>query len=96
MNDLATIDAFGAVTEPATLTIQRLLPGPVERIWSYLTVSDLRRRWLAAGEMTLKLGAPLGLETLPVVRGRNANVAIVGRLRVFIRHLQEDQVGELL
>ena len=38
--------------------MQRLLPGPIERIWAYLTESDLRRRWLAAGEMTLEVGAP--------------------------------------
>jgi uncharacterized protein YndB with AHSA1/START domain len=58
MNELSTIDAYGRVTGPATLTMQRLLPGPVERIWAYLTESDLRRRWLAAGEMTLEVGAP--------------------------------------
>ena len=29
MIDPATMFAFGALTEPATLTIQRLLPGPV-------------------------------------------------------------------
>ncbi|MFO1142292.1 MAG: SRPBCC family protein [Amaricoccus sp.] len=61
MNDLSTIDLYGAVTEPATLTIQRLLPGPVDRIWSYLTDSDLRRRWLAAGDMRLEVGAPFEL-----------------------------------
>lgn len=61
MKDLITPDAFGVVTEPATLTIQRVLPGPIERIWSYLTESDLRRRWLAAGEMTLEVGAPFEL-----------------------------------
>ena len=61
MNDLSTIDVYGAVTEPATLTIQRLLPGPVDRIWSYLTDSDLRRRWLAAGDMRLEVGAPFEL-----------------------------------
>jgi uncharacterized protein YndB with AHSA1/START domain len=58
MNEISTIDAYGVVSEPATLTMQRLLPGPVERIWGYLTESDLRRRWLAAGEMTLEVGAP--------------------------------------
>ena len=47
MNQLAFIDAYGVLTEPTTLTIQRLLPGPVERIWSYLTDSELRRKWLA-------------------------------------------------
>ncbi|MBU8537475.1 SRPBCC family protein [Falsiroseomonas tokyonensis] len=57
MNDLMTLDAYGRLTEPATLTIQRLLPGPIERIWAYLTESELRRRWLAAGEMELRLGA---------------------------------------
>ncbi|AWM87625.1 SRPBCC family protein [Microvirga sp. 17 mud 1-3] len=58
MTDLAPLDTYGVLTEPATLTIQRLLPGPIERIWSYLTQSDLRRRWLAAGEMEMSVGAP--------------------------------------
>ena len=54
-------DGYGTLTEAATLKIQRLLPGPVERIWSYLTDSDLRRQWLAAGGMEMKVGAPLEL-----------------------------------
>jgi len=58
MNDIAQIDAYATVTEANTLTIQRLLPAPVERVWAYLTDSDLRRRWLAAGEMKLEAGAP--------------------------------------
>ncbi len=57
MNDLATLDAYGTVTEPATLTIKRLLPGPIDRVWAYLTDSDLRRQWLAAGDMELKVGS---------------------------------------
>src|SRR5260370_9901280 len=54
MSRTTTIDAYGELTEPATLTIERLLPGPIERVWAYLTESDLRRRWLAAGEMEMK------------------------------------------
>jgi len=50
-------DAYGALIEPATLKIERLLPGPIERVWAYLTESDLRRQWLAAGQMELKAGA---------------------------------------
>lgn len=52
-----TLDAYGAFTEPATLTIERVLPGPVERVWAYVTESDLRAKWLAAGEMELRPGA---------------------------------------
>jgi uncharacterized protein YndB with AHSA1/START domain len=57
MNRSATRDDFGVLTEPATLTIQRVLPGPIERVWAYLTQSDLRRQWLAAGEMEMNQGA---------------------------------------
>ena len=56
-----TPDEYGVLTEPATLKIQRLLPGPIERIWAYLTESELRRKWLAAGEMELKVGASFEL-----------------------------------
>jgi len=62
MNDLSPTklapDAYGVLTEPDTLTIQRLLPGPVERVWAYLTEDGLRRQWLAAGEMVLAADAP--------------------------------------
>ena len=58
MTGLKTDDGYGVLTEPATLTIQRFLPGPIERVWAYLTEGDLRRQWLAAGEMEMKVGAP--------------------------------------
>lgn len=61
MTDLVTLNAYGALTEPATLKIQRLLPGPIERVWAYLTESELRRKWLAAGQMEMKVGAPFEL-----------------------------------
>ena len=54
-------DAWGVLTEPATLTIRRVLPGPIERVWAHLTESDLRRRWLASGTMELAVGAPFEL-----------------------------------
>lgn len=50
-------NAYGTLIEPATLKIQRLLPGPIERVWAYLTDSDLRSQWLAAGEMDMKVGS---------------------------------------
>lgn len=58
MTELAMQDAYGVLTEPTTLKIQRLLPGPIERVWAYLTQSELRRQWLAAGPMEMKAGTP--------------------------------------
>ena len=61
MNERAKVGDYGALSEPATLTIQRMLPGPIERVWAYLTESDLRSKWLASGDMELKVGAPFEL-----------------------------------
>ena len=61
MTTMLDEDRYGLLTEPATLTIIRLLPGPADRIWSYLTDGELRRQWLAAGAMEEKAGAPVEL-----------------------------------
>lgn len=61
MNQALAIEAYGEVIEPNTLRIKRLLPGPIDRVWAYLTESDLRRKWLASGAMELRVGAPFEL-----------------------------------
>ena len=61
MNAMTAADAYGRLSEPTTLVIQRVLPGPAERVWRYLVDSDLRRQWLAAGDMEERVGAPLTL-----------------------------------
>lgn len=61
MNEMATRGPYGTLREPGTLWIERSLPGTVDRVWQYLTDSELRSRWLAAGEMTLEVGAPFEL-----------------------------------
>jgi uncharacterized protein YndB with AHSA1/START domain len=62
MTETAPLDAYGALIEPTTLRIQRLLPGPIERVWAYLTESELRRQWLASGDMEMKVGSTFDLE----------------------------------
>jgi uncharacterized protein YndB with AHSA1/START domain len=61
MNIAAADSDCATVTAPGTVRIQRLPPGPVERIWRYLTEGELRRQWLAAGDMKLEVGAPFEL-----------------------------------
>jgi uncharacterized protein YndB with AHSA1/START domain len=53
-------DTHGTLSD-ATLRLQRRLPGPIERVWSYLADSDLRRQWLASGMMSLQPGASFEL-----------------------------------
>ena len=61
MNHATQPRAYAELVEPATLQIERLLPGPMERVWAYLTDSTLRRQWLAAGEMQPEVGSSVEL-----------------------------------
>lgn len=42
---------YGTVPAPETIRFERLLNGPIERVWDYLTKSELKAKWLAAGEV---------------------------------------------
>ena len=46
---------YGELITPDTLQIERTLPGPIERVWRYLTEPELRQKWLAAGPMELEI-----------------------------------------
>jgi uncharacterized protein YndB with AHSA1/START domain len=50
------------LVEPGTLRFERILPGPIERVWAYLTESDKRAQWLAAGEMEPRVGGTVELK----------------------------------
>jgi len=52
---------YAAVVAPQTVRLQRLLPGPIERVWAYLADSDKRRQWLAAGDMQPAAGTDFTL-----------------------------------
>ena len=49
-------DQPGKFTGPAEVRIMRTLPGPIERVWEYLTDSEKRSRWLCGGVLEQKAG----------------------------------------
>jgi len=55
-------DGFGKVLESGAIRFERILPGPIERVWDYLTVPEKRATWLAAGEMELRVGGKVTLD----------------------------------
>lgn len=56
------MSAYGTVTGPQTVRLERLLPGPLERVWAYLTEPEKRAKWLAGGAMEVKTGGSVSLE----------------------------------
>lgn len=55
MNERSTL------IQPSTIRFERLLPGPIERVWAYLVESDKRAQWLAAGDFDLRVGGTIEL-----------------------------------
>jgi uncharacterized protein YndB with AHSA1/START domain len=46
---------------PDTIRFERMLPGPIERVWAYLTQSDKRGQWLASGDMPPQPGSEFAM-----------------------------------
>ncbi len=55
---------FGKPLAKDTMQLERLLPGPIERVWAYLTESEKRGTWLASGDMELRVGGKVQLNFL--------------------------------
>ena len=46
----------GVLLDDNTVRFERLLPGPIERVWSYLAEGDKRAKWLCGGETEPRVG----------------------------------------
>lgn len=51
----------GTSPEQATVRLERMLPGPIERVWAYLTDAEKRKTWLAGGVFDLRVGGTANL-----------------------------------
>jgi uncharacterized protein YndB with AHSA1/START domain len=52
---------YGTKVTEAEVRFERLLPGPIERVWEYVTESGPRSRWFASGRMELHVGGKVEL-----------------------------------
>jgi uncharacterized protein YndB with AHSA1/START domain len=82
------------LVEPGTVKLERLLPGPVERVWAYITESDKRAKWFAGGEFDLRVGgkarlhfdhASLSSDKVPPEKYRNKGTGSPDRDGVITR-----------
>lgn len=47
---------YGELIDATTVRFERLLPGPIERVWAHLVESEKRALWLCAGKTELQVG----------------------------------------
>lgn len=50
------MNEYGQKISEDCVRFERLLPGPVEKVWRYMTHPDYRSRWLCGGEIELAIG----------------------------------------
>ncbi|TGJ99322.1 SRPBCC family protein [Leptospira semungkisensis] len=55
---------YGTYVSSQEIRFERILPGPIETVWEYLTDSEKRGTWLATGPMELKVGGKVQLHFL--------------------------------
>ena len=86
---MKTNEQFGQFTRPGEVRIVRTLPGPIERVWEYLTDSEKRKTWLAAGVFDLRVGGRADLhfdhtnitsENYPEGKGRHDSPGRITRI----------------
>lgn len=58
---MKTNDAYAQFPAPGEIRIMRTLPGPIERLWTYLTDPAKRAKWFAGGPMELRPGGKMEL-----------------------------------
>ncbi len=56
------MDKYGKLIGPNTLRFERLLPGPIERVWQYLVDPEKRKSWFAGGITEQKPGGSMELK----------------------------------
>ena len=52
---------YPTILSPSEIRFERLLPGPIEKVWAHLTESGKRGEWLASGPMDLRVGGKVAL-----------------------------------
>ncbi|WP_421765368.1 SRPBCC family protein [Ekhidna sp.] len=50
------MNTYGKLINDHTIEFERLLPGPIDRVWEYLTDANKRALWFAGGPMDSHVG----------------------------------------
>jgi len=50
------MNEYGELLDENTVRFERLLPGPIDRVWRFLTESESRARWLCGGDVETRDG----------------------------------------
>jgi uncharacterized protein YndB with AHSA1/START domain len=56
------MNPYGERLDKTTVRFERLLPGPIERVWQYISEGEKRAKWLAGGSTELVVDGVVNLE----------------------------------
>jgi uncharacterized protein YndB with AHSA1/START domain len=70
-------DPFAKLLDAHTIRLERDLPGPIERVWSYLTDPDMLETWLYRNQIPTAVGE----EHLKTIRDDDGTIVFELRIR---------------
>jgi len=56
------VNNYGERISSNSVRFERLLPGPIERVWNYVVDGDKRARWLCSGDTEAKVGGRIDMQ----------------------------------
>lgn len=70
---------YGVAVASGVVRFERRVPGPIERVWTYLTDSELRGKWFGSGPMEPRVGGKVELlirhaDLSPIKEARPAEI----------------------
>jgi uncharacterized protein YndB with AHSA1/START domain len=55
------MNEYGELLDDSAVRFERILPGPIERVWKFLTESDKRAQWLCGGDVETMVGGTVDM-----------------------------------
>lgn len=82
------------VVTPLEVQLERVLPGPIEKVWNYLTTSELLATWLAGALIDGRAGGAVTFRKLDTVYGQITRCEPPSVLEYTLFPYRGKQVGE--
>ena len=79
---------YGELLDECTVRFERMLPGPIDRVWSYIVDSDKRKKWLCAGNIEAGEGAHVDMHFHNETLSRAEDIEIPDKYRHMPREMK--------
>ena len=79
---------YGELLDESTVRFERMLPGPIDRVWNYIVDGEKRKKWLCAGDISAGKGANVDMHFHNETLSRATDIEIPEKYRHMPREMK--------